>query len=304
MFQSRNAVEIQQKYQAGERNFPDTQLRRVDLRGLNLSRANFQNADFSYANLRGVNFSGANLSGAYFNEADLTEANLTGANLTGASLIKTYLIKANLQRANLTKAYLTGAYLTKADVQNAYFLGAYLNSTQFSGANLQGAQYDYQTHFDSSFDPEKNAMKKVGSAQKSITALKITVAELLQMFNHLTQTGDHYLGPTMTTRYWQATRPQDDWLEQFEIDNTAKVTFRGSLQSVVTTTQLKLAQTWVIAFIKRCSLVVPSYTKMLDPSKLLFAITPNTPTNTTQKKITPDNALTSRSNFSKAIASV
>ena len=58
------AREILQRYQAGERDF-----RNVNLRGQSFRKANLAGADFSYADIRGANFAEANLTGAKFTKA-------------------------------------------------------------------------------------------------------------------------------------------------------------------------------------------------------------------------------------------
>lgn len=55
------AREVLARYQTGERDF-----RNLDLRGQSFQRQNLTNADFSYADIRGANFAGANLTGAKF----------------------------------------------------------------------------------------------------------------------------------------------------------------------------------------------------------------------------------------------
>ncbi len=58
------AAELIRRYGAGERDF-----RRLDLRGLNLSRQQLAGADFSGADLRSTDFLEANLQGVNFADA-------------------------------------------------------------------------------------------------------------------------------------------------------------------------------------------------------------------------------------------
>lgn len=283
-----NAIEIKNQYNAGQRDFANLQLRRADLRGLDLSNANFKGADFSYANLRDVNFSGADLREAYFNEADLTGANLQGANLSQASLVKTYLIKSNLQQANLQNAYLSGAYLTKGNLENALLQGAYFNGTQLTGAKFTNAIYDEKTKFDHTVNLEKLGLKTVEQARLEANSKIIenddlitpeetpihgvTISAVVKMFNHLLKTSYHYLGGTMTLRYWKSSRPQVDWLNNFEIDNSAKLTYIGDQETPLSDEQLNVIREWIIGFVKSCSMIIQNYTQMLDPQFLAFPI--------------------------------
>ena len=279
MFQSQDAIDLRQRYEEGQRNFQEFQLRRADLRGLNLSHTDFRGVDLSYANLRDVDFTGADLREAYLNEADLTGVNFTGANLSGASLIKIYLIKANCYKTDFTGAYLTGAYLTKTNFKEAKFNGAYLNGAKLSGAELGDAAYDHETRFDSSFNPKtvlmkiKESKKKIFDQSQKALAVKIkkqtktptiTIEQLLEIFNHLTAVSRRYLGKTMTQKYWQSSRPVFAWLEHFEMTQSTEIIFKGELDTVLSPTKIQWLQAWVKTFIENCSQIVQNYPKMLD----------------------------------------
>ena len=58
------ASEVLQRYQAGEGDFKN-----VNLRGQSFRKDNLADADFSYADIRGANFAQANLTGAKFTKA-------------------------------------------------------------------------------------------------------------------------------------------------------------------------------------------------------------------------------------------
>ena len=282
MFLSSEAIELKNQYESGQRNFQKIQLRRADLRGLDLSRADLRGADLSYSNLRDVNLSGANLSEVYLDEADLSGANLQGTNLQNASLIKAYLMKTNLENANLSQASLTGAYLTKAIVINANLAGAYLNGSKLAGADLTGAYYDSKTRFDAGFNVEKLGMKKDHSPPIATPTQekerKITTADLLHTFNHLSQIGARYLGGSTTAKYWQAARPDDDALKGFEIMRGAEFAFTGESQEEVSKEQLQAVQTWVHKFISSCSHIIRNFTAMVDPKQCAIAIASSTKT--------------------------
>lgn len=276
MLKSAAIVELQKSYNLGERQFSKIELRRADLRGLNLSYADLRGADLSSANLREINLRGADLSEANLNEADLTGANLQNANLQGAYLIKAYLIKTNLKESNLTKAYLTGAYLTKSDVSQANLSGAYLNNSKITGTIMTGTYYDQTTHFDTSFDPIKNDLRKITPPLKPqtqvITELDTTVTDIIQTFNYLSQISIHYLGHTLTTRYWELARPKDEWLAQFQFNRFSKITFSGEFRESINSEQIEVVQEWTKCFIKSCSKIIQDFPKMIDSKQLAFPI--------------------------------
>ncbi|MRX08864.1 pentapeptide repeat-containing protein [Pseudoduganella sp. FT25W] len=89
---AQNRAELEQRYAAGERYFPATDLSEADLSGIELDGADFEkhswfhSADFSGASLRGTSFRECNLKCVNFSNADLTDAILESAAI---ELIKT-----------------------------------------------------------------------------------------------------------------------------------------------------------------------------------------------------------------------
>ena len=73
-------TELEQRYAAGERCFPETDLCEADLSGIKLDGVSFEkhswfhSADFSGASLRGTSFRECNLKCANFSNCDLTGA--------------------------------------------------------------------------------------------------------------------------------------------------------------------------------------------------------------------------------------
>ncbi len=258
--------ELRKRYALGERTFNQARLRKAELRGMNLSHTSLRGSDLSAANLRGVNLSYADLRECNLNEADLMGANLTGANLNKAFLIKTYLTKANLYKTKLNEACLTGAFLTYVNLTQADLTGAYLNGADLSGANLQGSLYSEQTCFDRHFNPVSAGMRNI-STLKPVIEKNIPIEELLTSFNAISQCSNHYLGPSLTAKYLQSSRPEFEWLKKFNINSKAQLSFSGNTKDSVTTRQLKLFQQWVKAFIKSCSLIIQDFNKIIIASQ-------------------------------------
>ncbi len=115
------ALDITAKYEAGERNFTQINLKDEALPGINLTLADLQEANLVWCDLRKSGLSHANLTSAQLRHADLTGANLQGAKLQG-----TDLQGAKLQGANLSWAILRGTNLTDADLTGVNFQNATL----------------------------------------------------------------------------------------------------------------------------------------------------------------------------------
>jgi uncharacterized protein YjbI with pentapeptide repeats len=177
---------------------------------------------------------------------------LAGADLSRANLAVANLMEANLSDACLKKACLTAANLTKANFSGADLAGAYLMGVDLSTANLEGANYDTDTVFPDSFNPINAGMVKQLAADK-----------LLADFNHVYQCSNKYLGTAISTRYFHASRPDIDWLKQFQIDKSNQITFAGTFSSSIDSEQLHWFQKWLDSFAQSCALVVKDFSKLI-----------------------------------------
>jgi uncharacterized protein YjbI with pentapeptide repeats len=80
-------AELEVRYAAGERSFPETELSDADLSGIVLDGADFgkhswfADANFTGASLRGTSFRECNVKCADFSDADLTGATFYGCEL-------------------------------------------------------------------------------------------------------------------------------------------------------------------------------------------------------------------------------
>jgi len=153
--------ELLKNYIRGETDFQRSQLKHiklnhVTLKGVNLNYSNLIGAELKQANLSNsslkmVNLNNANLEKAILKEVDFENANLSQANITDAHLEGANFTAANLQFADLRDGYFV----------NVCFVGADLRNAKFQGANLAGASYNFQTHFNQDFEPSKWGMKLV-----------------------------------------------------------------------------------------------------------------------------------------------
>ncbi|GAB4244770.1 MAG: hypothetical protein Kow0049_34660 [Stanieria sp.] len=283
-----NLAKFKAQYQQGEKNFANINLRQADLRGINLSHINLQGSDLSQANLTEVcldeaNLDNANLTEAVLDQASLIKTSLNKANLTKASLIKTKLVRASLNEANLSEANLNSAFLTISYLNKAILTGASLNQASINGAlmneadltnaNLAGANvrntkfdsayYNINTLFDDNFDPIKVGMQKI------LLEEEITTNLLIEVFNSLCQLSQHYLGSQITTKYWQSSRPESDWLNGFQINNLGKVIFLGGENQSVSQENLKYYKQWLDSFIKSCSQVIQDFSKIIKEKEII-----------------------------------
>lgn len=143
-----------------------------DKNGAPLAKSNppnkrfFDNMVIRNASLAGLELGGISFEGSYLQGSDFTGADLYGANRADCNLDSCVLVGADLRWA-----YFFRTSFRNADLRNARFdLSALaspvrLDSVDFSGANLDGADfteaiYDSETIFPVGFDPEKRGMKR------------------------------------------------------------------------------------------------------------------------------------------------
>ncbi len=127
-------------------------LKNVDLSGLDLRHADLWGADLRYADLSHTNLAGQNLDLTVMRGTKLVGANLEGASIFGVIMIDADLSGANLKRTRIV-ATLDRAKLVGADIEDAYWgadmknqsmglMRASCNKADFTGANLKNTDFN------------------------------------------------------------------------------------------------------------------------------------------------------------------
>ena len=143
-------------------DFPSAVLRDVDFSGATLWQCQFRNADvtggrfegaraennfWSKADFSRADFRGAHLSETLFDSSSLRNARLDGSQGTNVRFNKADLTGAALTGASFPSgdfrgAILAGADLSRGDFRDADFRDTILQDVCWTGANLEGAQFD------------------------------------------------------------------------------------------------------------------------------------------------------------------
>ncbi|MFM1843384.1 MAG: hypothetical protein RLZZ490_2127, partial [Cyanobacteriota bacterium] len=101
----------------------------------------------------------------------------------------------------------------------------------------------------------------------------LTVEDLLLMFDHLGNLGNHYLGSTMASRYLMSSRPTLAWFEQFDVDKkTVKLIYKGSKKDTLTPVQIELAQEWAKKYVKSCAMIFKTFPTMIEADQCVFSV--------------------------------
>ncbi len=128
-------------------------------------------------------------------------------------------------------------------------------------------------HFDKLIPLESSSTGALsGKSNPSPANTELDLQELLAALNHFSTLTTQYLGPTMVANYWQASRPNIDWLDHFQIDRIAGITFVNRLPSnlpqAISPEQHQWLQSWVGAFIEQCSKVIRDFPKLVHTMAL------------------------------------
>lgn len=99
-------------------------------------------------------------------------------------------------------------------------------------------------------------------------SLDITVEDLLNALNSLSQFSSDYIGKKIVTNYWQSTRPSFEWLDNFHLNHAAKIEFSGVIKEPITALQHQSLKDWTAAFIKKCSQIIQDFPKMIEKKGL------------------------------------
>jgi hypothetical protein len=103
------------------------------------------------------------------------------------------------------------------------------------------------------------------------TAAVLNLKDLLVALNHLSQFTTQYLGTTVIVNYWKSSRPAVEWLNNFQIDRAAHITFSGTLlngSQALSEEQHQWLREWVVAFIDRCSKVIRDFPAIIKQTAL------------------------------------
>lgn len=122
-----------------------------------------------------------------------------------------------------------------------------------------------------SFEPSAMANDEnetESSTEITEQASKLKIQDLLEAFNDLISSANHYLGGTLVSNYLKSSRPEFKWLEQFVLDKSNPIKYKGALTDRISPVQLVWFKKWMRLFMKNCSQIIPEFPKMVDRAKV------------------------------------
>lgn len=114
------------------------------------------------------------------------------------------------------------------------------------------------------FQPSQKEIQTSTINSNESQAENHSIEEVVEMLNDLSQTVCCYLGPKITSNFWQLTRPKHEWLSQFNIKSNANIEFIGLKQNFVSPLQHLIIREWTNKFMNQCSQIVRDLPTMID----------------------------------------
>ncbi len=118
--------ELKDRYEKGERDFSDTDIRMNQFDNMNLSGCNFSGSNLSFSSFRSANLNGCNFTGANVEWSNFSRANLDNTDFSGA--------KAWYSCYN--DATIKDAVFTNADMSYSLFLNVEKNYKDITGTQF------------------------------------------------------------------------------------------------------------------------------------------------------------------------
>lgn len=102
-------------------------------------------------------------------------------------------------------------------------------------------------------------------------AASVQLKDVLDAMNQLSRFTAQYLGSTVVSNYWKTSRPAVEWLNGFQIERSAQITFAepaARAEPKLSAEQQQWVKQWVTAFIDRCSKVIRDFRRLIQQSTL------------------------------------
>ena len=253
-------INFLEQYKLGKLKFNRAKLDSINLEKQVLLRLELIEASLNYANfektiLNNSNLSKSSLVEARLQAANLNKVNLSAANLSNASLSLTKLTEVNLTGACLINVSFYAAQLNRVDLSFSNLFGAFFCDVDLSNVILKGAYYNDNTYLPQNFNP-LNAGMVHESCIESLNSI-------ITRFNSICTTSNRYLGNIITAKFLHFSRPDFDWLNQFEINRKNQIILKESSPDLISPQQLYYFENWIDLFIQSCSKIVKNFHKFI-----------------------------------------
>ncbi len=98
----------------------------------------------------------------------------------------------------------------------------------------------------------------------SLLDQSIAINEVLAALNALSRFTCQYLGPKITSNYWNLARPKNQWLNNFEIKYSAAIAYRGDRSEAIHPLQILALREWTQNFMKQSNSIVRNLPELFE----------------------------------------
>ncbi|MCY7275861.1 MAG: hypothetical protein LH702_19525, partial [Phormidesmis sp. CAN_BIN44] len=115
---------------------------------------------------------------------------------------------------------------------------------------------------------DQTSSRPIGKPQPQPSSA--TLQDVLAAFDHLSRFTTQYLGIPVIVNYLKSTRPDQEWLQQFQIDRAAHISFSSTdgMTQPLSDEQQQWIRDWTAAFIRRCSQAVRDFATIVEQKAL------------------------------------
>ncbi|WP_404786799.1 hypothetical protein [Altericista sp. CCNU0014] len=97
---------------------------------------------------------------------------------------------------------------------------------------------------------------------------EISIIQILDALNFLSHFVCGYLGPKITSNFWNISRPKNEWLKQFEIKFDSEIIFQGNSEEITKALHVLSIREWTRNFMKQCCKLIRDLPERLEKENI------------------------------------
>lgn len=230
----------------------------------------------------------------------MADSQLSSADYTQAIKTLKLTLKEDLSNAIATFRLLAGSVsLPSKQYWNSKSTAALesdkspVSLSKVSGASINGSGLVNPANFtrnstginpkDLASSPENSSNQLLEEVQDNVRSINpdstfvtstdtVTLKDCVEALNQLSQFAKQYLGTAVIVNYWRSSRPDVEWLKILEVERSGKIYLpepkHSILQETLSLQQQQWLQQWVAAFLKRCSVVIRDFPRLVKQDAL------------------------------------
>lgn len=111
--------------------------------------------------------------------------------------------------------------------------------------------------------------------QAGSTSHLISLSDVLEQYNQVSQVAKKYLGELIIANYWRCTRPHSSWFADFDVTGSAEImcqNSRSTKEIFLSLEQIQQMQDWLDGFIGQCGRILPQFKRQLEKANVAVTV--------------------------------